>query len=146
MDIRKWRFRRAATRALSGRHHTAIVMIDVVQPVPSQFQRILGSCVPPSGRLCRLGADEFAVLLPDLAFAEQAYDVAGGIASALSPVIAGGRLVPLAAAIGVAVSAPGELTHDELVDRARKAMRRAQQVGPQTRWAVWQEVSPPFAA
>ncbi|MCO8270420.1 diguanylate cyclase [Actinoplanes sp. TRM 88003] len=146
MNIRSRRFRRAATRALATGHHTAVVVIDVVQPVPAQFPRILRGCVPPSGRVGRLADDEFAVLLSHLAFPDQAYDVAGNIAAALSPIIVNGRLVPLAAAIGVAVSAPGELTAGELVDRARQAMRRAQQVGPQTRWAVWQEVSPPSAA
>jgi GGDEF domain-containing protein len=145
--MRKWRFRRAVTRSLASGRHTAVVLIDVVQPAPAQFARILGCCVPASARVCRLGADEYAVLLTGVAFPEQAYDVAGEIASALSPVIAGGRLVPLAAAIGVAVAGPGELTYDEITGRARQAMLRAQRVGPQTRWAVWQrEVSPPFAA
>jgi diguanylate cyclase (GGDEF)-like protein len=104
-----------------------------------EFARALRSCVPSWGLPCRLGGDEFAVVLPDLDFPEQAYDVAGALASALAPVIIDGRLMPLAASIGIAVSAPGELTHDVIVHRADLAMYRAKRLGPQTRWAVWQE-------
>ncbi|WP_250008336.1 GGDEF domain-containing protein [Actinoplanes sp. M2I2] len=149
MDIRKWRFRRAVRQALANRHHTAVLMIDVFRPdgetVPAEFTRVLRACVPRPGRTWRLDEGRFAVLLPGLAFPEQAYDVAGLIASALSPVIVGGRLRPLTAAIGVAVAPPGELTGDlagdELTDRAGQAMLRARRRGPQTRWAVWQEVT-----
>jgi GGDEF domain-containing protein len=150
MEIRKWRFGRTARRALASGHHTAVLMIEFVradgEPVPAAFARVLRSCVPRSGRTGRLGEGRYAVLLPDLVFPEQAYDVAGLIASALSPVIVGGRLTPLAAAIGVAVSAPGELTYDELAGRADQAMRRAQRLGPETRWAVWPDVTRRSAA
>lgn len=146
MDIRKWRFQRTARHALATAHHqTALLMVgafrEAGEPVPAEFARVLQSCVPRSGRTCRLGEDEFAVLLTGLAFPEQAYDVAGLIASALSPVIVDGRLTPLAAAIGVAVSAPGELTYGQLADRAGQAMLRARQVGPETRWAIWRDVT-----
>ncbi|MDY7084140.1 MAG: GGDEF domain-containing protein [Actinomycetota bacterium] len=103
------------------------------------FAKAMRASVPAWGVPCRLGGDEFAVVLADLDFPEQAYDVAGAVASALSPVVVDGRLVPLAASIGIAVSGPGELTHDLLVHRADVAMRRAKRLGPQTRWAVWQE-------
>ncbi|HET6478437.1 MAG TPA: GGDEF domain-containing protein, partial [Actinoplanes sp.] len=104
-----------------------------------ELAEVLRSCVPAGGLSCRLGGDRFAVVLPDLAFAEQAHDVAGAIASALAPVIVDGRLTPLSAGIGLAVAAPGELTHDELVDRAELAMHRAKRRAPETRWAVWQD-------
>ncbi len=143
--MRQWRFRRATRRALAGGHHTALLTIDALCEV-APFERVLRAGVPPSGLVSRTGESEFVVLLPHLAFPEQAYDVAGGIASSLSPVIVEGRLVALAAAIGVAVSAPGELSYDELADRSRQAMHRARQVGPETRWAVWQDVSRRSAA
>ncbi len=104
-----------------------------------EFTKVLRDCVPSWGLPSRLGGDEFAVVLPDLDFPEQAYDVAGAIAAGLAPVIIDGRLITLAASIGIAVSAPGELTHDEIVHRADVAMYRAKRTGPQTRWAVWQE-------
>lgn len=40
---------------------------------------------------------------------------------------------------GVAVSAPGELTHHEIVHRADLAMHRVKKMGPDTPWAAWQE-------
>jgi GGDEF domain-containing protein len=103
------------------------------------FARLLRGCVPPTGLPVRLDDARFAVVLPDLAFGEQAYEVAGRIAAVLGPIVAGGRLVTLAAAVGVAVAAPGELTHDEIRRRATAAMLRAKQHGPETRWAAWQQ-------
>jgi diguanylate cyclase (GGDEF)-like protein len=103
-----------------------------------EFARVLRACVPGWGLPCRLGGDEFSVVLPGLEFPEQAYDVAGHIAATLAPVIIDGRLIGMAASIGLAVSAPGELTHDEIVHRADLAMYKAKAQGPQTRWAVWQ--------
>ncbi|WP_239102485.1 GGDEF domain-containing protein [Actinoplanes siamensis] len=104
-----------------------------------EFAQVLRRCVPAPGLPCRMGGDEFSVVLTDLEYPEQAYDVAGRIAAAMGPVAVDNQLVPLAASIGVAVSAPGELTHDEIVHRADLAMYRAKALGPQTRWAVWQE-------
>jgi GGDEF domain-containing protein len=54
-------------------------------------------------------------------------------------VIVDGKLVNMAASIGVAVSGPGELTHDLLVHRADVAMYKAKQFAPETRWAAWRE-------
>ncbi|MBL7259805.1 GGDEF domain-containing protein [Paractinoplanes lichenicola] len=151
------RFRETSHRALARGERTgrlsAVLVIDLNgfkevndtlghksgDLVLVEFAKALRASVPPWGLACRLGGDEFAVVLPDLDFPEQAYDVAGALASALAPVIVDGRLTPLAASIGIAVSAPGELTHDVIVHRADLAMYRAKRLGPQTRWAVWQE-------
>lgn len=151
------RFRETSKRALadgsrSGRLSAVLVLNlngfkqvndtlgdDAGDLVLVAFAQAMRASVPPWGVPCRLGGDEFAVVLADLDFPEQAYDVAGALASALSPVVVDGRLVPLAASIGIAVSGPGELTHDLLVHRADVAMRRAKRLGPQTRWAVWQD-------
>ncbi|MEU4420447.1 GGDEF domain-containing protein [Actinoplanes sp. NPDC024001] len=109
------------------------------------FAEVLRRCVPAPGLPARLGGDEFAVVLPDVGFPERAYELAGRIAAALGPVAIEGRLITLAASIGVAVSAPGQLTHDELVHRADLAMYRAKALGPDTRWAIWQESLEPSA-
>jgi len=104
-----------------------------------EFAEVLRRCVPSPGLPCRLGGDEFAVVLPDLDHPSQAYEVAGRIAAEMGPVVVDGKLIAMAASIGVAVSAPGELTHDEIVHRADLAMYRAKKFAPQTRWATWQE-------
>jgi len=104
-----------------------------------EFAELLRRCVPAPGLPCRLGGDEFAVVLPDLDNPEQAYEVAGRIAAEVSPVVVDGKIIAMAASVGVAVSAPGELTHDEIVHRADQAMYRAKRSAPHTRWAAWQE-------
>jgi diguanylate cyclase (GGDEF)-like protein len=147
------RFRATSYRNLARGNNAAILVIDMNSfkeindtlghksgdLVLVEFAEVLRRCVPPSGLPCRLGGDEFAVLLSNLASPQDAYEVAGRIAAALGPVAVDGRLITLAASIGVAVSAPGELTHDELVHRADLAMYKAKGLGPETRWAVWQE-------
>src|SRR5262249_29907099 len=104
-----------------------------------EFAEVLRRCVPRPGLPCRLGGDEFAVVLPSIEQPADAYDVAGRIAAELGPIVVDGNLVTMAASIGVAVSAPGELTHDEIVHRADLAMYKAKKHAPQTRWAAWQE-------
>ncbi|MFI5897138.1 diguanylate cyclase domain-containing protein [Actinoplanes sp. NPDC051513] len=104
-----------------------------------EFAELLRRCVPAPGLPCRLGGDEFAVVLPDLGNPGQAYEVAGRIAAEVSPVVIAGKIIAMAASVGVAVSAPGELTHDEIVHRADQAMYRAKRSAPHTRWAAWQE-------
>ena len=136
------RFRLVSERALAqGR--TAVLLLDLNGiPEPRllvELARVLRVTVAKPGVAFRLGGDEFAAVLPKIQFPEQAYEVAGAIASALSPVIVDGRLTPLSASIGLAVSRPGELSHDELVHCAELALRRAKRSGPETRWAVWQD-------
>ncbi|WIM99248.1 GGDEF domain-containing protein [Actinoplanes oblitus] len=145
-------YRNLARAARTGKH-SAVLVLDMNgfqevndtlghrsgDQVLVEFAEVLKRCVRAPGLACRMGGDEFSVLLTDLDHPEQAYQVAGLIAAAMGPVVVGDRLIDLAAGIGVAVSAPGELTHDELVHRAGLAMHRAKSLGPGTRWAVWQE-------
>jgi diguanylate cyclase (GGDEF)-like protein len=157
------RFRSTSERSLAqgartGRH-SAVLVIDMNgfkevndtlghqagDLVLVAFAELLRGCVPATGLPARLGGDEFAVVLPDLTSPAQAYEIAGRIAGATAPIVIAGRLVTLAAGIGVAVSGPGELTHDEVVHRAGLAMYRAKRNGPQTRWATWQESLEPDA-
>jgi diguanylate cyclase (GGDEF)-like protein len=151
------RFRATSERSLArgartGRH-SAVLVIDMNgfkevndtlghkagDLVLVAFAELLRGCVPAPGLPARLGGDEFAVVLTGLTHPAQAYEIAGRIAGATAPIVIAGRLINLAASIGVAVSAPGELTHDEIVHRADLAMYRAKRTGPQTRWAAWQE-------
>jgi diguanylate cyclase (GGDEF)-like protein len=104
-----------------------------------EFAGLLRRCVPASGLPCRLGGDEFAVALPVLSSADEAYEIAGRIAAEIGPIVIDGKLIAMAASIGVAVSAPGELSHDEIVHRADLAMYQAKKLAPRTRWAAWQE-------
>ncbi|MEU8244528.1 diguanylate cyclase [Actinoplanes missouriensis] len=151
------RFREASHRGLHrdarAGLHSAVLVIDMNSfkeindtfghqagdAVLIELADVLRRCVPSPGLPARLGGDEFAVVLSGLAAPQQAYETAGRIAAALGPVAVDGRLITLAASIGVAVSAPGELHHDELVHRADLAMYKAKSLGPATRWAVWQE-------
>ena len=151
------RFRAASRRSLArgartGRHSAVLVigLTELTQVndtlgrpagdrVLVAFAELLRGCVPAGGLPARLGGDEFAAVLPGLTHRAQAYEIAGRIAAATAPIVIAGRLVTPAAGIGVAVSAPGELTHDELVHRAGLAMDRARRNGPQTRWAAWPE-------
>ncbi|WP_433789939.1 diguanylate cyclase domain-containing protein [Actinoplanes sp. CA-252034] len=146
-------FRKVSYQTLARRRRMAVLVIDMNgfkavndtlghkagDRVLAEFASVLRRCVPEPGLPVRLGGDEFAVVLPEIKDAEQAYEVAGRIAAALGPIMVEGRLITLAASIGVAVSAPGELTHDEIVHRADLAMYRAKSLGPETRWAIWQE-------
>ncbi|MFC4071574.1 diguanylate cyclase domain-containing protein [Actinoplanes subglobosus] len=153
-------FRKVSYRALARDRRMAVLVIDMNgfkqindtlghkagDRVLVEFATVLRKCVPAPGLPVRLGGDEFAVVLPHIEHPEQAYDVAGRIAAALGPVVVEGRLITLAASIGVAVTAPGELTHDEIVHRADLAMYRAKSLGPETRWAIWQESLEPQAS
>ncbi|GGN06569.1 hypothetical protein GCM10010109_14410 [Actinoplanes campanulatus] len=144
-------FRQASDRARGRR--TGVLLIDINgfkeindtlghrsgDRVLVAFAEVLRRCAQRPNLPVRLGGDEFAVVLPDVARPEDAYEVAGRIAAALGTIAVDGRLVTLAASIGVAVTEPGELTHDEIVHRAGLAMRKAKSLGPDTRWAIWQE-------
>ncbi|GAA4603215.1 diguanylate cyclase (GGDEF)-like protein [Actinoplanes octamycinicus] len=152
-------YRNLARTARTGRH-SAVLVIDMNgfkevndtlghksgDLVLVEFAKVLEHCVRAPGLACRMGGDEFSVLLTDLDHPEQAYQVAGLIAATMGPVVIDNRLIELAASIGVAVSGPGELTHDEIVHRADLAMYRAKALGPETRWAIWQESLEPRAA
>ncbi len=146
------RFREVSGGLLARGHRTAILSVDVNDfhkineafghragdRVLIEFAGVLSTCVPRQALAARVGDDEFAVVLTGIDTPEQAYEVAGRLAAALGPVLIDGRLVPLGAGIGVAVSGPGELTLDELTHRAGLAMRKAKSLGPDTRWAIWQ--------
>ncbi|GAA1646971.1 diguanylate cyclase domain-containing protein [Actinoplanes couchii] len=135
------RFTRSARRS-----PTAIVVVDLNGDVDARlraaFTQVLRRCAPPSSHQVRLSASGFALLLPEINTPDAAYEVAGRLAASLGPILLDGRLVTLAAAIGVAATPPAGLSHDALLDRATRAMQKAKSQGPDTRWAIWQDAPP----
>ncbi|HWS37705.1 MAG TPA: diguanylate cyclase [Actinoplanes sp.] len=136
------RFRNRFKRT-SGRSPTALLVADLNGDdsvrLRREFRSVLRRCAPPSAVTVRRGTSGFTVLLTDFDTPEAAYEVTGRLAAALGPIMIDGRLVTLAAALGVAVAAPGTLTLDELAHRAELAMSKAKSLGPDTRWAIWQD-------
>lgn len=152
--LRRREFRETSRRSLAGRRHTGMLVIDLngFEPVGA-FTQVLRQTVGSPGLTARLGEGRFAVVLPEVGSAEQAYEVAGRLAASVAPVIVAGRLTAMTASIGVAVSAPAELTCDELLRRAFVAMEKAREFAPHTRWAAWREsyesdadLRPPFSS
>jgi diguanylate cyclase (GGDEF)-like protein len=92
--------------------------------------RIL-SAIRPDDLACRIGGDEFAVLLPETAALDQAEAVAQRLLEALAaPVEIEGRELVVPASIGIAAAAAGEtLAVDELLRRADVAMYHAKAQG-----------------
>jgi diguanylate cyclase (GGDEF)-like protein len=87
------------------------------------FGELLRRCVLGSDLVARLGGDEFAVVLPDLVDATQAQAVIRRIRAAMAePIDIGATVVQPSASIGVALSEPGELSSDDLINRADLAM------------------------
>lgn len=136
--MRRRALRETSESSLAGPGHTAILLIDLHGfERPAAFRRTLRLAVASPGLPARLGPDRFAVVLPGLDSPERAYEVAGRIAASVAPVVVAGRLAPMTASIGVAVSGPGEVTHDVLMHRASVAMAKAGAYAPETRWAAW---------
>jgi GGDEF domain-containing protein len=137
--MRRRAFRETSERAIA-RGVTGMLVVDLDGFEPADAcDRLLRLAGASPGLTARLGHGRFAVTLPDLGRPERAYEVAGRLAASVAPTVVAGRLVPMTASIGVAVSGPGQLTHDLLVHRAWVAMERAREFVPQTRWAAWRE-------
>ncbi|MET0491749.1 MAG: EAL domain-containing protein [Actinoplanes sp.] len=102
----------------------------------SAFARMLREAILGSDEAGRLGGDEFAVVLHDIGTPENAAVVARRIVSATAePLMIGGTAVRASASIGIALSAPGELTPDELLHRADVAMYHAKRREGPDGWA-----------
>ena len=86
----------------------------------------LGAAVRPGDTVARLGGDEFAVLLERVGDAGEAEEVAARLLACLAPpLVLEGRVVPLRASLGLAVTETGTETGEELLRDADLAMYRA---------------------
>jgi diguanylate cyclase (GGDEF)-like protein len=80
--------------------------------------------------LARVGGDEFAIVLPNIASLDDPAGIARRIVGAISePFIAGNATTTLGVSIGIAVAPDDGTQHDELVRRADLALYRAKAEG-----------------
>ena len=87
--------------------------------------RRLRGAVPDTATAARLGGDEFAVVLPGVTDAGHVLGVARGLLARIaSPASIMGRVVPVRASIGMALSTPGQVSA-ELLRNADTAMYAA---------------------
>jgi diguanylate cyclase (GGDEF)-like protein/PAS domain S-box-containing protein len=96
--------------------------------------RRLESVVRGGDTVCRQGGDEFVVLLPELAAAEDAAEVAEKIlAAVIDPVLIRGQSMVVSASVGIAINPiDGNNDDDELMRMADKAMYDAKAAGRNT--------------
>ncbi len=98
-------------------------------------QRLVDSA--PSGLVARLGSDEFAVMLEDLAAWEEASAVASAVVtSAAEPISVNGETVSVSASVGVACRDSAEIDAAELLRSARVSLGWAKK-GGRRRWEVF---------
>jgi len=98
----------------------------------------LRPCLRATDTAARIGGDEFAVLLEDLAEAGDAERTATRLLAAFAePVTAEGQSVTVEASVGLVVSAGGDAAVDELLRRADLALHTAK--SQRTRIVVYDE-------
>jgi diguanylate cyclase (GGDEF)-like protein len=91
--------------------------------------RRLRSAIPPNATAARLGGDEFAVVLPGVRDLAEVTAIAEQLLATIgAPVSTVGRVVPVHASIGAALSLPGQSTAD-LLRNADTAMYAAKNLG-----------------
>jgi len=90
----------------------------------------MASCLRKTETIARLGADEFAIMVPGLQRQEDAGDVARRIAEAVStPCAVGDAEIVLRASIGIVMAPADGATSDTLLRKADLALHRAKQDG-----------------
>ncbi|MBC7905704.1 MAG: diguanylate cyclase [Rhodospirillaceae bacterium] len=103
--------------------------------------RRLKSCVRESDTVCRLGGDEFTIILAGLNQPEEAEVVAQHILTKLAhPFHIGGSISPMSASIGIAALPNDGISPDELLHRADTAMYQAKRSGRATYYFYSQEM------
>lgn len=90
----------------------------------------LVGCVRQIDTVCRLGGDEFIVLLPEIASAADAGLVAQKLLAALADISQiGGSPIDVSASLGISVYPDDAVDMEQLVDRADQAMYRSKHMG-----------------
>ena len=90
----------------------------------------LRACVRGDDTVARMGGDEFAVLVENMAGEAEVNFVADRILEAFrAPILVEGREVVVAASVGIAISQTAEDTADDLLRNADLAMYRAKAAG-----------------
>lgn len=132
----------ATARRKHGRLALMFVDLDHFKPVNDSYGHAVGdlllqdlasrlqACLRESDSAGRVGGDEFVVLLPDIAGAEDALPVAEKIRAALGrPMAVGDRMLQVSASIGVAVFPEHGEDEIRLSKSADDAMYRAKAAG-----------------
>jgi diguanylate cyclase (GGDEF)-like protein len=95
-----------------------------------EFAAMLRRAVLGGDVVGRLGGDEFAVVLHDIGSAENAAAVVRRLHAEMQlPIMVGDVVVTIQAAVGLALSEPGELNLDEVLRRADEEMYRIKRAG-----------------
>ncbi len=98
----------------------------------------LRSVIRREDLVARLGGDEFAVLLAELRHVSEGSASARRILDALEePIIIDGQVASISTGVGIAVTASGLMTPDELINQADIALYQAKRSG-RGRWQVFQ--------
>lgn len=134
--------KRAVARTDRQKHHVAVLFLDLDRfknindslghaagdDLLIQVSRRLAGCVRASDMVCRLGGDEFTVILEGVGRAQTAALVAEKILASLAPsFMIGGHEIFVNASVGIALYPGGNRGVDELVKNADMAMYRAKE-------------------
>lgn len=103
---------------------------DAGDTVLREVSRRMKQCVRASDSLCRLGGDEFTVVMEDATLPGAAHEVAERIIWALDPPVdVGGNAVACRASIGIAIYPDHGRDAETLLKRADMAMYQAKHAG-----------------
>jgi len=95
-----------------------------------EFSRTLKSCCRPQDFVCRMGGDEFTVLLDDIKTSEGAHSVAKRILDQLQTTfLVGGVSLEINVSIGICELNPRHKVADDVIREADMAMYRAKRGG-----------------
>ncbi|NQZ81117.1 MAG: diguanylate cyclase [Colwellia sp.] len=95
-----------------------------------RVSKVISSCLRESDTLCRIGGDEFAVLLGDISFQREVEAIAEHVASAVQKTIDIGELqFDISMSIGVTSFSSGKENAENLLIQADRAMYKAKDQG-----------------
>jgi diguanylate cyclase (GGDEF)-like protein len=110
--------------------------------VLAEVAQRISAVLRPDDVVARLGGDEFAVLCPQLDDDSSASSIADRVVSSLrQPFFVGEVEVAIGASVGIATALSGQLTADDLIDAADRALYLAKD-GGRDRWHLSSEPAP----